>query len=135
LRSGGSRKPNGDGAAGEFLQMNGPDVFSFTLRVVPDCIGRLLDKAGLRLADVDLFVFHQANRFMLEQLRKKIGISPDQFLVSMSHCGNTVSSSIPIALQDAVASGRLAGGESVMLVGFGVGLSWSGTMVRWGAAR
>jgi len=135
LRAGGSRGPGNDSTAGEFLHMNGPDVFSFTLRVVPDCVNRLLDKAGCRRDDVDLFVFHQANRFMLEQLRKKIGIPPDKFLVSMSHCGNTVSSSIPIALQDAVAAGRLAGGERVMLVGFGVGLSWGGTMIRWGGAR
>jgi 3-oxoacyl-[acyl-carrier-protein] synthase-3 len=131
LRAGGSRGPGDNRAAGQFLVMKGPDIFSFTLRVVPECIKRLLAKSDLTFDDVDLFVFHQANRFMLEQLRSKLGIPADRFLMSMSHCGNTVSSTIPIALHDAVSSGRLVGGERVMLVGFGVGLSWGAAMVRW----
>jgi 3-oxoacyl-[acyl-carrier-protein] synthase-3 len=116
-----------------YLRMSGPDVFSFTLNVVPPCVRQLLDKAGLSLNDIDLFVFHQANKYMLEQLRRKIGIPSDKFLISMSHCGNTVSSTIPIALRDAEAAGRLSGGQRVMVVGFGVGLSWAAALVRWPA--
>lgn len=109
------------------LRMNGPAVFTFALRAVPPAVRALLDRAGHTLDDVDLFVFHQANRYMLEHLRDKLAIPPEKFIVSMSHVGNTVSSTIPIALKGAppAAAGRLA-----LLVGFGVGYSWAATLVR-----
>jgi 3-oxoacyl-[acyl-carrier-protein] synthase-3 len=83
---------------------------------------------------VDLFVFHQANRFMLEHLQKKLQIPPAKFVISMEDVGNTVSSSIPMALQCAVERGQLKPGALVMLVGFGVGYSWGATLVRWNGA-
>jgi 3-oxoacyl-[acyl-carrier-protein] synthase III len=134
VRAGGARQPGGRGENDSYLRMNGPDVYAFTLGAVPDCVKKLLDKAGLGMAEVDLFVFHQANQYMLEQLRRKIGIPPDRFLIAMSHCGNTVSSSIPIALRSAEAANRLSGGQRVMLVGFGVGLSWGAVLLRWPAS-
>lgn len=116
--------------AGEHLHMNGPEVFSFTLRAVPPAVGALLARAGRSMADVDLFVFHQANRYMLEHLRDKLGIPPEKFVVALSDCGNTVSSTIPIALKEAAGAGALPPGRLVMLVGFGVGYSWGATLVR-----
>jgi 3-oxoacyl-[acyl-carrier-protein] synthase-3 len=116
---------------GGCLRMNGPEIFNFTLRSVPAAVEKLLSKSGRQLNDIDLFVFHQANEYMLEHLRKKMMIPSEKFWVSMAHCGNTVSNSIPIALRDAQVAGRLREGDLVMLVGFGVGYSWGATLVKW----
>ena len=113
------------------LFMDGAEVFNFTLTAVPASVTKLLAKAQLSLDDIDLFVFHQANRYMLEHLRKRLKIPVEKFQISMSHCGNTVSSTIPIALKHALAEGRLQKGALVVLVGFGVGYSWGATLVRW----
>jgi 3-oxoacyl-[acyl-carrier-protein] synthase-3 len=117
------------------LFMNGAEIFNFTLDAIPQTIARLLEKAGLQLADIDLFVFHQANRFMLEHLRKRLKIPSEKFQMTLSHCGNTVSSTIPIALKHAAIEGRLRRGALAMLVGFGVGYSWGATLVRWSGLR
>lgn len=111
--------------------MDGGEIFTFTLSAVPESVNALLEKSGHSLEDVDLFVFHQANRYMLEHLRKKLKLPAEKFVISMSHCGNTVSSTIPIALKQAVEAGRLKSGALVMLLGFGVGYSWGATFVRW----
>jgi 3-oxoacyl-[acyl-carrier-protein] synthase III len=113
------------------LYMNGAEVFTFTISRVPDMVRALLAKTGLQQNDVDLFVFHQANRYMMETLRKNLKIDSDRFFVYLEHCANTVSATIPIALKAAAEQGRLKPGMRVMLVGFGVGLSWAATMVRW----
>ena len=113
------------------LFMNGPEIFSFTLRVVPQAVADLLERSGKSLDDIDLFVFHQANQYMLDHLRRKLGIPAEKFFVGMRHCGNTVSSTIPIALCQAVEQGRLNSGQLALLVGFGVGYSWGATLVWW----
>ena len=113
------------------LRMNGPEIFNFTLGVVPQNVKEACSKAGLTLEDIDLFVLHQANAFMLEHLRKKMGISEEKFVVYMRHTGNTVSSSIPLALREAELQGRLRPGMKVLLAGFGVGLSWAACVARW----
>jgi 3-oxoacyl-[acyl-carrier-protein] synthase-3 len=113
------------------LYMNGPEIFGFTLKVVPKVVSELLTRAGKDLGDIDLFVFHQANQYMLEHLRKKLKIPTEKFFVGMRHCGNTVSCTIPIALKQAAGEGHLKAGMTVMLVGFGVGYSWGGTLIRW----
>lgn len=137
LRSGGDIAPNasvetrGLESNGYDLYMDGPAIFNFTLDVVPSSVKSILRKANLALGDVDLFVFHQANAYMLEHLRKKLGIDPDRFFVSLAESGNTVSSTIPIALAEAERQGALTLGMKVMLLGFGVGLSWGGLIVEW----
>ena len=115
------------------LYMNGAEVFNFTLRAVPQAIQQLLAKAGIAQDDVDLYVFHQANRFMLDHLRRKLQIPLEKFVIAMEEVGNTVSSSIPMALERAQETGQLKRGARVMLVGFGVGYSWGATLVRWRA--
>jgi 3-oxoacyl-[acyl-carrier-protein] synthase-3 len=116
------------------LFMDGAEIFTFTIDVVPRTVTELLSCAGREFADIDLFVFHQANRYMLEHLRKKMKLPAEKFYTCMSHCGNTVSSSIPIALKHAASEGRLPAGALVVLVGFGVGYSWGAVLVRWAAA-
>lgn len=113
------------------LYMNGPEIFNFTLRVVPNAVDQVLNRANVELDQIDLFVFHQANAFMMEHLRKKLGVPKEKFVVDLAETGNTVSSTIPIALSRAIDSGVLLSGMRVMLVGFGVGLSWAGMTLRW----
>jgi 3-oxoacyl-[acyl-carrier-protein] synthase-3 len=113
------------------LYMNGAEIFTFTLRIVPETVSTLLAKAGKRMEDIDLFVFHQANRYMLDHLRRKLGISDEKLPIMMAHCGNTVSSTIPILLKDLEKACRLKQGQCLMLLGFGVGYSWGGAIVNW----
>lgn len=113
------------------IYMNGPEIFTFTLQSVPKLVQDLLSSSRLAIDNIDLFVFHQANEYMLEHLRKRIKIPPEKFFIHLRDCGNTVSSTIPIALKHAAEQGRLKPGHRVMLVGFGVGYSWGATLVRW----
>jgi len=113
------------------LYMNGPEIFNFTIKAVPKLVQGVLAKAGLTLDQVDLVVFHQANTFMLEHLRRKLGIPSEKFMVHLEYCGNTVSSTIPIALDEALKTGRLKPGMKVLLAGFGVGYSWGGCILEW----
>jgi 3-oxoacyl-[acyl-carrier-protein] synthase-3 len=113
------------------LFMDGPEIFKFTLDIVPATIARLLDGTGLAQGDIDLWVFHQANRYMLEHLRRKLGIPPERFAVHLEKTGNTVSSTIPIVLDELQRSGRLRPGLRLGLVGFGVGYSWGAALVDW----
>lgn len=114
------------------LFMNGSEIFTFTLKSVPKAVNDLLVLSGRSLEDIDLFVFHQANKFMLEHLCKKIKIPQQKFYMSFRDYGNTVSSTIPIALRDALKDGKLKTGDLVMIVGFGVGYSWGATLLEWG---
>jgi len=113
------------------LFMDGGEIFAFTLSTVPKAVNALLQRANLRPDDVDLYVFHQANRHMLDHLRRKSAIPEDKFLVYLSNCGNTVSATIPITLREAQRAGRLKRGTVLALVGFGVGYSWSAAICRW----
>jgi 3-oxoacyl-[acyl-carrier-protein] synthase-3 len=122
---------SGNQRSDDHLYMNGSEIFSFTLDVVPPVVEALLARTNKTMDDVDLFIFHQANKFMLEHLQRKIKIPANKFYLSLEKYGNTVSSTIPIALKDAASEGRLASGDLVMLVGFGVGYSWGATLVRW----
>lgn len=112
------------------LYMNGPEIFNFTLTAVPKAVKQLLQKSGRSLDEVDYFILHQANKFMLERLRSKLKIPAEKFWLDMEICGNTVSASIPIALESAQSQGQICPGDNVMLVGFGVGYSWAATMIQ-----
>ena len=112
------------------LYMNGGEIFTFTLRVIPQSVDRLLKEWGQPVEAVDHFVFHQANRFMLEKLRGKLKLPDEKFWISMESCGNTVSSTIPMVLEQGLGSGRMKRGDRLMLMGFGVGYSWAGAMLR-----
>ncbi len=113
------------------LKMNGGEVFAFALRVVPPSVESVLVRAGVTLDQVDLFVFHQANTYLLESLRQKCRIPHDKFVIVMGDCGNIVSSSIPMALGRALEQRRLPRGARVLLSGFGVGASWASCLLEW----
>lgn len=116
---------------GEHLFMDGPEIFNFTLDIVPKTMDEICAKNGITRDDVDLFVFHQANKFMLDTIRKVNLIPRAKFYVNLEDTGNTVSSTIPIALKRAEAEGKLKPGMKVMIMGFGVGLSWGGTILNY----
>jgi 3-oxoacyl-[acyl-carrier-protein] synthase-3 len=107
------------------LVMDGAAIFNFTIESVPKLTHAILEKSKLNMEQVDLFVFHQANKYMLNHLRKKIGISEEKFFIAMEHCGNTVSSTIPIALYEAQKQKKLVDSKNLILAGFGVGYSWA----------
>lgn len=142
LPAGGLRQPVDDAARVETqdeqgnwrsacnLYMNGGSVFNFTMRIVPATIEQLLAKSGLSLDEIDYFIPHQANKFMLERLRVKLKIPADKFFCDMEKTGNTVSSSIPIAFEMAKERNLVKTGDKVALIGFGVGLSWGATLVE-----
>lgn len=106
------------------LYMNGYEVFAFTVSVIPDFVRHTLEKAHMTIEEIDLFIFHQANRMVVEQLAHNLGIGQDKYVFSAEDVGNTVSSSIPLAMRRAIDDGRLCRNDTVMIVGFGVGLSW-----------
>ena len=111
------------------LYMNGPSIFNFTITEIPALVIETAQKNNLELDEIDYFIFHQANQFMLEYLRKKIKINPDKFCIDLKETGNTVSATIPIALKNALDANRITRGNKIMLVGFGVGLSWGATII------
>lgn len=113
------------------VSMSGPDIFNFTLDIVPKTIDEVCRKNGVAREDVDYFIFHQANKFMLDTIRKVNMIPKDKFYIDLEDVGNTVSSTIPIALRRALDNGIIHNGAKVMLMGFGVGLSWAGTIVKF----
>ena len=113
------------------LYMNGPEIFYFTLKTVPNLVNGLLTKCEMKLDDVDYFVFHQASRLVLDHLQKKMKIPEEKFSMNLESCGNTVSSTIPMALEASLKKGSIRQGFKVMLVGFGVGYSWGAAMIQF----
>lgn len=138
VKTGGSRNPiptgkytieeNGSVKWDDCLYMDGGGIFNFTAEAVPAMVDQLLTKEELQKDDIDLWVFHQANKYMINYLRKLIAIDKSKFYVYMENVGNTVSNTIPIALCEARKEGRLTG--NILLAGFGVGLSWGATILR-----
>ncbi len=141
VRSGAARQPEKTGRFAvdddghtnyeDYLYMNGSAIFNFTLEAVPPLMKSLLAKSGLEKADVDYFVFHQANKYMLSTLRKVCGIPADKFYVDLEETGNTVSSTILIGLKECLEAGKIVPGAKVMICGFGVGLSYGACLLRF----
>ena len=131
VRNGGLRHPGSPLQGGSGLCMEGTKIFNFSLREVAASLDALLKKSGYPLDEIDLFIFHQANGYMLEFLRRKCGIPEGKFYRHFKQIGNTVSNTIPIALHHAISDGRVTNGSKVVLVGFGVGLSWASCVIRF----
>ena len=141
VRSGAARQPEKTGRFAvdddghtdyeDYLYMNGSAIFNFTLETVPPLMKSLLAKSGLEKADVDYFVFHQANKYMLSTLRKVCGIPADKFYVDLEEAGNTVSSTILIGLKECLKRGKIISGAKVMICGFGVGLSYGACLLQF----
>jgi len=138
VRNGGMRQPDtlgdlvfdesGNPTSSDYLSMNGGEIFNFTSEAVPVLVDQVLEKNHLSKDDIQLFVFHQANKYMMNYLRKLIEIEADKFYFFLENVGNTVSSTIPIALCEARKEGRLQG--DVLIAGFGVGYSWGATVLK-----
>jgi 3-oxoacyl-[acyl-carrier-protein] synthase-3 len=112
------------------LYMNGPEVFNFTIENIPRVVDRVLEKNAVSIKEIDFVIFHQANGFMLEYLRKKIGIPIEKFYNDNRNTGNTVSATIPIAIKECLERKLIKFGDRVLLVGFGVGYSWAATVIK-----
>ncbi len=111
------------------LYMDGPEIFNFAINAIPKLVSETLEKNNTILEDLDYVIFHQANKTINEYLRKKIDIPKEKFYLNLLHTGNTVSATIPIAIKDALDNKLIKKGGKVLLVGFGVGYSWGGTII------
>ena len=117
---------------GGYLYMNGKEIFRHAVRAVVESSRAALDRAGLRADDVDVFVPHQANARIITAASERLGIPPKRCVVTIDRYGNTSSASIPLALADALETGRLRPGGLVLMSGFGGGMTWASAVLRWG---
>lgn len=115
----------------DYLYMDGGGIFNFTLDAVPVMMKDILAKNSLTNDGVDYYVFHQANKFMLNTIRKVCVLPKDKFYVNLEETGNTVSSTVMIAMKQCLDAGTIHKGMKVMVSGFGVGLSWGGTILKF----
>jgi len=115
----------------DYLYMNGGAIFNFTLDAVPTMMKEILEKNRLEKDQIDYYVFHQANKFMLNTIRKVCVLPKDKFYVNLATTGNTVSSTVLIGLKDCLDNHTIKTGDKVMITGFGVGLSWGGTVLKF----
>ncbi|HEU5064313.1 MAG TPA: beta-ketoacyl-ACP synthase III [Gaiellaceae bacterium] len=136
MPAGGSRAPATAETVAErqhYAKMNGREVFKFATRVLVDSAEKVLDECGVPVEEVDVYVPHQANVRIIDHARKKLGISEERTVVNVDRFGNTSSGSIPLALGDAEADGRLKEGEMVLMTGMGAGLTWGSALIEWTA--
>ena len=132
--AGGSRRPASHetvDAREHFIHMNGNEVFKFAIQIMGKTAKRVLAKAGLEPADVDLLVPHQANIRIINSAAKRLKMPMEKVWVNVDKYGNTSAASIPIALCEAQEQGVLKKGGTVLLVGFGAGLTWSSIVLKW----
>lgn len=131
IRHGGCRHRQLDGTPADNFEMNGEAVFNFTVERLPMLINGTLARNNIAKQDIDYYVFHQANKFMLNTIRKLNKIPKEQFYINLSDTGNTTSSTVPIGLARSLESAAIGAGARVMVAGFGVGLSWAGTVLKF----
>lgn len=141
VKTGASRYKNGTGYSDEddeghlryddYLYMNGGAIFNFTLDAVPLMLKQVLEKNAIKKEEIDYFVFHQANKFMLNTIRKVCVLPKEKYYINLSETGNTVSSTILIGLKDCLTNEIIHKDMQVMIAGFGVGLSWAGTVLKF----
>ena len=111
--------------------MKGSEVYKFAVRIVPEVIERVLVRARLKPEDIGLLVMHQANLRIIQAVAERFGIEDERVFVNLHKYGNTSAASVPIALTEAKAEGRLQPGKVVITVGFGAGLTWAANVIRW----
>ena len=130
-----------DGSGGKYLYlnketgklvMNGREVFKFAVRIMGEASTRVVEKAGLESDDIDMFIPHQANIRIMESARERLGIEREKMSVSVNRFGNTSAASIPLSIQQELENGRIKDDDTLVLVGFGGGLTWSAMVIKWG---
>ncbi len=114
-----------------FVKMNGREVFKFATRILVQSAEDLLAQCDATIDDVDLYIPHQANVRIIEHATRKLGVPSDRVVINVDRYGNTSSGSIPLALADALADGRLRPGQLVLMTGMGAGLTWGSALIRW----
>jgi 3-oxoacyl-[acyl-carrier-protein] synthase III len=114
-----------------FVKMNGREVFKFATRILVQSAQTLMERCGVTVADIDVYVPHQANVRIIDHATKKLGIPSERVVTNVDRYGNTSSGSIPLALADAAADGRLKEGELVLMTGMGAGLTWGSALMEW----
>ncbi|MGI6365055.1 MAG: beta-ketoacyl-ACP synthase III [Bacillota bacterium] len=132
--AGGSRTPASAetvAARQHFIKMAGREVFKFAVKIMEESSLRVLEQAGLGPDDVDVLVPHQANLRIIDSACKRLGINQDKVLVNLDRYGNMSAASIPVALSEASALGKIKPGDNVLLVGFGGGLTWGAAAIQW----
>jgi 3-oxoacyl-[acyl-carrier-protein] synthase III len=115
-----------------FIKMNGPEVYKFAVRVMNEATVQVMEKAGITKDDLDLLVPHQANIRIIEGAMKRLELGPEKVMINLDRYGNTSSASIPLALSEALAEGRIKDGDELVCVSFGAGLVWAAVALRWG---
>ncbi|TML85393.1 MAG: ketoacyl-ACP synthase III [Actinobacteria bacterium] len=115
----------------KFVKMNGREVFKFATRILVQSAETLMERCGVTIDDVDVYIPHQANVRIIDHATKKLGIPSERVVVNVDRYGNTSSGSIPLALADAAADGRLRDGELVLMTGMGAGLTWGSALLEW----
>jgi 3-oxoacyl-[acyl-carrier-protein] synthase-3 len=116
-----------------YVRMKGAETFGAAVARMSEASVAALDAAGMTVADIDLFVYHQANIRILDAVAEKLDLPRDRLVVTVDHFGNTSAATIPIALAEATADGRLVDGMKLLLSAFGAGFTWGATVVEWGA--
>jgi 3-oxoacyl-[acyl-carrier-protein] synthase-3 len=135
MPAGGSLRPSSHETVDQrmhYVKQDGQTVFKFAVRKTEEISRRLLDRNGLTPDDVDLFVSHQANRRIIQSASEKLGLNPEKVIINIERFGNTTAATIPLALNDAVCSGRLKKGDLVLLASVGAGFTVGAVLVRWG---
>jgi 3-oxoacyl-[acyl-carrier-protein] synthase-3 len=117
--------------ADRHVKMNGREVFKFATRILVQSAEDILRECGLSIDDVDVYVPHQANMRIIDHATRKLGVPSDRVVINVDRFGNTSSGSIPLALADAAADGRLKPGKLVLMTGMGAGLTWGSALIRW----
>ena len=115
-----------------YVKQDGQMVFKFAVRKTEEIARRLMERNGLTAADIDLFVSHQANRRIIQAATEKLGVDPSKVIINIERFGNTTAATIPLALNDAVISGRLKKGQLVLLASVGAGFTVGAVLLRWG---
>ena len=113
------------------VKMNGPEVFKFATRILVRSAEEIMERCGVTIDDVDVYVPHQANRRIIDHATRKLGVASEKVVINVDRYGNTSSGSIPLALADAALDGRLRPGKLVLMTGMGAGLTWGSALIRW----
>ncbi len=134
IPAGGSKLPaSADTVAGRdhFIKMEGNEVFKFAVRIMGEAALTVVEEAGLTTNDIDCLIPHQANIRIIDAAARRLGLSQEKVFINVQRYGNTSAASIPLALKEAVDSGRVAPGSIIIMVGFGAGLTWGAVALRW----
>ena len=135
MPAGGSLKPSSHETVDQrlhYVKQEGQAVFRFAVRKTEEISRRILERNGLTAADIDLFVSHQANRRIIMSATEKLGVDPAKVVINIERFGNTTAATVPLALNDAIASGRLKKGQLVLLASVGAGFTVGAVLLRWG---